>query len=390
MPLVNMMKCPEIIRNRVFPVSVTFLMIVIVNYLLIYNEIEYHVYGRSSSHEEEVHVQIRRMLRASKIDRTYVDDLNIDDLWLGRVSDERLEIERKRNKKHKISLVVSHCDLPVDWIWKKSSQEGIKFESVHIYSKCDKPVVGAPPEAKIIRLPNVGRNDHSFAYHMNHMNDHTDHSDDEIIFFMKDNQYRLVEKDPAYSKTIRRSMSTLIDLASVNGFGCFEQLEQLLNIYPSFYYDATYLYNFYSKFGYVRTQRDLNTEVRFKSEYELFEDWMEELGTFLPQPFCPVCLGGMFSTTYSQIKQRQNVWGKMEMTLSRGDNIEEGHFAERSWAALLSKPLSTPAKLELKAKMTHHPRCYEFPWGDRCGSLIYTLNGSEPEEMEEPNDDGQM
>jgi len=355
MPLVNMMKCPEIITNRVFPVSVTFLMIVIVNYLLLYNEIEYHVYGRSSSHEEEVHVQIRRMLRASKIDRTYVDDLNIDDLWLGRVSDERLEIERKRNKKHKISLVVSHCDLPVDWIWKKSSQEGIKFESVHIYSKCDKPVVGAPPEAKIIRLPNVGRNDHSFAYHMNHMDDHTDHSDDEIIFFMKDNQYRLVEKDPAYSKTIRRSMSTLIDIASVNGFGCFEQLEQLLNIYPSFYYDATYLYNFYSKFGYVRTQRDLNTEVRFKSEYELFEDWMEELGTFLPQPFCPVCLGGMFSTTYSQIKQRENVWGKMEMTLSRGDNIEEGHFAERSWAALLSKPLSTPAKLELKAKMTHHP-----------------------------------
>jgi hypothetical protein len=30
---------------------------------------------------------------------------------------------------------------------------------------------------------------------------------------------------------------------------------------------------------------------------------------------------------------------KLEISLTRGDNIEEGHFVERSWAALLSNPL---------------------------------------------------
>ena len=375
----------KIIRHHVFPISVIFLLLVIVNYLYIFNEIEYHVFRRASSHEE-AHVEIRRMLRTNKINSRYVDDLNIDDLWLGRVSRERLEIERKRNKNPTISLVVSHCDLSVDWIWKKASQEGIKFESVHVYSKCDKPVVGAPAEATIIRLPNVGRNDHSFAYHMNHM-DYSDHSGDEIIFFMKDNSYRLVDKDPDYSKTLRRTMSALIDITSVNGFGCFEQLEQLLNIYPSYYFDVKALYNYYSKVGYVRTKRDLESKAPFNSEYELFEDWIDELDTSLQRPFSPVCLGGMFSTTYSQIKKRQLVWDKMEMMLSRGDNIEEGHFAERSWAGLLSKPLSPYAISQLKRKITHPPRCYEFPWGDRCGSLIYTLNGSEPKELEEPPDD---
>jgi hypothetical protein len=38
-------------------------------------------------------------------------------------------------------------------------------------------------------------------------------------------------------------------------------------------------------------------------------------------------------------KQNMNMWMKLEISLTRGDNIEEGHFVERSWAALLSNPL---------------------------------------------------
>jgi hypothetical protein len=34
-----------------------------------------------------------------------------------------------------------------------------------------------------------------------------------------------------------------------------------------------------------------------------------------------------------------SVWKALEKTLARGDNIQEGHYAERSWARLLSTPL---------------------------------------------------
>merc|ERR1719203_1244740 len=34
-----------------------------------------------------------------------------------------------------------------------------------------------------------------------------------------------------------------------------------------------------------------------------------------------------------------SVWKSVEKSLSRGNNIQEGHYAERSWAALLSTPL---------------------------------------------------
>ena len=44
----------------------------------------------------------------------------------------------------------------------------------------------------------------------------------------------------------------------------------------------------------------------------------------------------------SQIYQysQNNIWRKIEESLSVGDSIQEGHFAERSWANLLSYPLS--------------------------------------------------
>ena len=35
-------------------------------------------------------------------------------------------------------------------------------------------------------------------------------------------------------------------------------------------------------------------------------------------------------------------WSALSTALLRGDNIEEGHFAERLWAALLSPPVDAP------------------------------------------------
>ena len=53
-----------------------------------------------------------------------------------------------------------------------------------------------------------------------------------------------------------------------------------------------------------------------------------------------MCYGGIFATSVENIyKQDMTMWMKLEMSLARGDNIEEGHFVERSWAALLSNPL---------------------------------------------------
>ena len=61
----------------------------------------------------------------------------------------------------------------------------------------------------------------------------------------------------------------------------------------------------------------------------------------MPGPLTPVCYGGNFAAKASQIYSKKKLWERMATSLSRGDSIEEGHFAERAWAGILSYPLNS-------------------------------------------------
>ena len=57
-------------------------------------------------------------------------------------------------------------------------------------------------------------------------------------------------------------------------------------------------------------------------------------------------------------------WDKMKQSLTRGDNIEEGHYAERSWLGMLSLPLTGRAEeAVLKAASG---RCSAGPTAGSC------------------------
>ena len=77
-------------------------------------------------------------------------------------------------------------------------------------------------------------------------------------------------------------------------------------------------------------------------------EWIRKMSleARLPVPYTPVCYGGNFVTITTRIVDR--LWhGDMvllELDLERDDNIEEGHFAERSWAGLLSYRLTGEQK----------------------------------------------
>jgi hypothetical protein len=53
----------------------------------------------------------------------------------------------------------------------------------------------------------------------------------------------------------------------------------------------------------------------------------------------PLCLGGGFATTREAVQHvpRQR-WQAIAQTMGRADNVEESHYMERTWAAMLSPP----------------------------------------------------
>jgi len=92
---------------------------------------------------------------------------------------------------------------------------------------------------------------------------------------------------------------------------------------------------------YSRNLKGYATDgVEFQSEYNNLGSYFHSLGVgFIPK-VVQVCYGGVFAASVSNIHNRDmSVWKAVEKSLSRGNNIQEGHYAERSWANLLSTPL---------------------------------------------------
>jgi len=78
-----------------------------------------------------------------------------------------------------------------------------------------------------------------------------------------------------------------------------------------------------------------------KSLYLSMGHYLDAMEIELPTPISPVCYGGNFVVKATQIYPKKDILKKMQDSLMRGDSIEEGHFVERIWAGLLSKPLDS-------------------------------------------------
>ena len=152
--------------------------------------------------------------------------------------------------------------------------------------------------------------------------------DDDIVLFLK---------DTAFDKHFLAKPRPLLDvirIASIRGFACFSPPYQD----QSLFHETETLLRFKMDAGYSRLDRD--SEDNFHSKYEDLENWSNDMGFSFTGPLTPVCYQGNFAATVDQIVKRGKIWKNIERSLSRGDNIEEGHFAERSWAELLSAPFS--------------------------------------------------
>ena len=155
-----------------------------------------------------------------------------------------------------------------------------------------------------------------------------------IVVFIKDNINNNHQRLEKY-----HGLETMVRLASSsNGFGCNGSPPRDGSAYHDTIKLSQFLIGEYTRSkGYAP-----NGDLPFKSSYtNLGAYWLAiNANATLYQKLVPVCYGGIFAASVENIyKQDMNMWMKLEISLTRGDNIEEGHFVERSWAALLSNPL---------------------------------------------------
>jgi len=249
----------------------------------------------------------------------------------------------------RIHIVVSHCKSSLEWI--DDFTKGYNVASVHVISKCGESVVGAPEIASVEVLPNFGRCDHTYAYYITSVLDQKIHPEDEkdsIVVFMKDD----VSSKNFHQSGYWNDFGSMIHLASSdNGFACGIIPGDVEfgphSFFLSAYHEVKTLFDF-SMSEYGRNIKGYASDgAEFKSEYETLGSWYASLGTDLTQTeLVQVCYGGVFAASASNIMKRDTtIWKAAEKSLSRGNSIQEGHYAERSWASLLATPLK-PFQIE--------------------------------------------
>merc|ERR1712157_183489 len=119
-----------------------------------------------------------------------------------------------------------------------------------------------------------------------------------------------------------RSLADMIRIANMNGFAC--GYEGNGGIY---FHNTAFIREF--SLGEYKG-------VAIKSPFPNFGHWLDNMGIKLPQPTTPVCYGGNFVAKASRVYANKLTLQRMERSLTRGNSIEEGHFAERTWAVLFS------------------------------------------------------
>lgn len=272
-------------------------------------------------------------------------------------------------RKTPISVVVSYCHRPLSWLpTYLSDLENV--QTITIISKCGALVpsellkrlkrvdIASQVRVEVFEWNNVGRCDHSFSQWI------VDHYDyiyqkatkgkgiqelDPIVLFLKDNQ--LVHQ-PGHSCL---SVEDLIALAKADGFGCLLSAENGTSIFHDHHQLCQFSIKSYR--GYSES---------FPSDFTNMAQWHDHVlhlsasGVYM-DTIVPVCYGGNFAVRQRNIaKIPRDVWLQMKKSLERGDSIEEGHFAERSWALLLHDPITTEMKdyISQKGKIMLSPFYY--------------------------------
>ena len=196
-----------------------------------------------------------------------------------------------------LDLVVSHCDRPLNWI---SFFVTRPMSSVTVYSKCNQTVEGAPAQARIIRMDNIGRCDHTYAHWLVQQGNRIppDRQANDLILFVKDNDMsdrHIGDEAVAFEEMVHVATGSA-------RFACgrWWPKHSLYHVREALgqFRHGNLVYKIWQSKDKERDQQ------AFTSNFSSLAEWTNAMGfrsIWENHTLVPVCYGGLFLTTYSQI-----------------------------------------------------------------------------------------
>ena len=259
-----------------------------------------------------------------------------------------------------VEVVIAHCDHSIDFLEDMRgdiASAGLRLKLILIVAKCGETAAlralrnTASRELlgvlKVVQQPNVGRCDQSWASHI------------ATNYHALPSRLIMIKDSWADHNLFERLNGSALVAATASGFACAygniqcRQRDACKDGDEHLWHSAAELLSFMIV-AYKKSWDQSNHSIApdFKARYRPLGKWM--LSLQLPRDvetrgYLPVCYGGGFVATRSAVHRLpESAWRRIVESLSRGDNVEESHYMERMWAALLTPPL-TPSETRAMA-----------------------------------------
>jgi hypothetical protein len=216
--------------------------------------------------------------------------------------------------KVKVVAIITRYNEYIDWI--KYIIDSVDI--IYIYNKGSNNNLFNHIEMndKIVieNLPNIGRIDHTLAYFVNK---HWDNLPDTIISLP--GSIMMCPRKGYYLSAIMKRIPVLE--SKYSGF------------YGPRFHKVSPKYNYTIDDYKAEGICNRNSNPFIKSEFKDFQEW--KLNVIDERPIRYLAMRGMFAVSKENIKHiNKTVYANLLDSLSVGDNIENGHYAERIWAHL--------------------------------------------------------
>jgi hypothetical protein len=213
-----------------------------------------------------------------------------------------------------ISCIITRYNETIDWIQYIQNEVSVFY----IYNKGSNDNLFKnynPPEnsVKVIKLPNIGRSDHTIAHHIL---ENWDTLENTLVF-----------------------LPASILMCNLKGYylNCIRKNIQNINNFKGFY--SPRFRKVSSKFNYSIVDYqpvgllNKNDNPFIKSEFQDFQTWKKEVVD--DRPIHYVTFRNTFIVNKENIKYiSKEIYNNILKSVSVGDKLENGHFTERIWAHL--------------------------------------------------------
>ena len=263
--------------------------------------------------------------------------------------------QERQHRLGETEIVLAYCTKSIEWLGdavRGLHEKGANVTHVHIVSKC-----GSTPNTtslsglaglviNVTTRRNVGRNDETFT---RFLVDRYETLPTSLFFLKCSTGQQIKELQSKLHISIGHWLANSLATSSV-GFAChlFGSIES-----AGLYHVANKADSFLNhKFIVAHEQNPAAAKAlgNFKATWRplgnftrhfLSPNTLQHLDA-VQHPVRRVCYGGSFATSGRNVLRIPRAdWSALSTALLRGDNIEEGHYVERLWAALLSPPVDT-------------------------------------------------